>query len=274
NNEISSDEFNKKLNEIFNRCDDEALSVIKDDMLKLKANSFGFEVDSGKTDMIEAKIGANLAWSGDATWAIEEAESSYEKELYFSIPKEGSNIWFDAFCVPSSSNKLDIALKFIDFMSKPENAIQNMYSVGYTSAVSSPEMLDYVYENYDVRGAIGETSEDEYVEYNLSYFFKDSISNADDAIIHADPSTIGRTLTAQYPEEKDLPHLCVMDDFGTQNEAVLDMWEKVRTNALPIWAVIVFVIEILIALGAVIYFAVKKIIKKKLKNERKKMKNA
>lgn len=274
NNEISSDEFNKELNEIFNRCDDETLSIIKDDMLKLKANSFGFEVDSGKTDMIEAKIGANLAWSGDATWAIEEAEGSYEKELYFSIPKEGSNIWFDAFCVPTSSNKLDIALKFIDFMSQPKNAIQNMYYVGYTSAVNGPEMLDYVYENYDVRGAVGETSEDEYIEYNLSYFFKDSIENPDDAILHADPSTIGRTLTAQYPEEKDLPHLCVMDDFGTQNEAVLDMWEKVRTNALPIWAVILFIVEILIALGAVIYFSVKKIIKKNLKKNRKNLKNA
>lgn len=269
NGEISSNEFNSKLNTIFNRCDDETLEIIKEDMLKLKANSFGFEVDSGKTDMIEAKIGANLAWSGDATWAIEEAESSYEKELYFSIPKEGSNIWFDAFCIPSSSSNSDLALKFIDFMSKPENAIQNMYSVGYTSAVSSPEMLDYVYENYDVRGVIGETSEDEYVEYNLSYFFKDSIENANDAILHADPSAIGRTLTAQYPEEKDLPHLCVMDDFGTQNEAVLDMWEKVRTNPLPIWAMILFIIEILIALGVVVFFVVKKQIKNKLRKTRR-----
>ena len=271
NGTISETEFNKQLNVIFNRCDDKTLEIIKEDMLKLKDNSFGFEVDSGKTDMIEAKIGANLAWSGDATWAIEEAESSYEKELYFSIPKEGSNIWFDAFCIPSVANNPDLALKFIDFMSKPENAIQNMYYVGYTSSVSGPEMLDYVYENYDIRGQVGEAydGESEYVEYDLSYFFKDSIENPSDAYLYADPSSIGRTLTAQYPEESELSHLCVMDDFGTQNEAVLDMWEKVRMNTLPVWAVILFIVEILIALGAVLFFVIKKVNKNKMRKNRR-----
>lgn len=269
NGEITSDEFNKAINEVFNRCDDESLKIIKEDMLKLKANSFGFEVDSGKTDMVEGKIGANLAWSGDATWAIEEAESSYEKELYFSIPEEGSNIWFDAFAVPSTSQHLDLATAFIDFMSKPASAIQNMYSVGYTSSVASSEVLDYVYECYDVRGEIGGESEDEYEEYDLTYFFEDIVENPSDCILHAYPETVGRTLTAQFPEQDDLPHLCVMDDFGTQNEAVLDMWEHVRTNSLPVWAIIILIVELLVAVGFAIYLGVRKSIKKKMiKNRR------
>lgn len=271
NGSINEDEFNKQLNIIFNRCDDETLKVIQEDMLKLKDNSFGFEVDSGKTDMIEGKIGANLAWSGDATWAIENAEASYEKELYFSIPKEGSNIWFDAFCIPSVSTKVDLATEFIAFMSMPENAIQNMYAVGYTSAVASEEMLDYVYELYDVRGEIGGSSEDEYVEYDLSYFFENRIDDISDAILHADEGVIGRTLTAQYPDKKDLSHLCVMDDFGIQNEAVLDMWEHVRTNSLPLWAILILIIEVLIAVTLIVYIRVSKSYKRKaIKNRRNK----
>ncbi len=266
NGQISEDEFNDKLTEIFNRCDDKTLEKVKEDMLKLKANSFGFEVDSGKTDMVEGKIGANVAWSGDAAWAILEAEESYDKELYFSIPEEGSNIWFDAFCIPSVSEKVDLATSFIEFMSRPENAIQNMDYVGYTSATASVEVLEYVYENYDVRGEINGESEDEYVEYDLSYFFKDNIEDYDASvcILRADEANIGRSLTAQYPEQESLPHLCVMDDFGTQNEAVLDMWENVRSNSLPIWAIIILIVELCIALGAIFYIIFSKSYKKKM----------
>lgn len=271
NGEISEEAFNDQLSSIFNRCDDNTLKVIKEDMLKLKENSFGFEVDSGKTDMVEGKIGANVAWSGDATWAILEAEESYDKELYFSIPKEGSNIWFDAFCIPSVSTKKDLATSFIEFMSRPENAIQNMDYVGYTSATASIEVLDYIYENYDVRGKIDGESDDEYQEYDISYFFKDNIGEYDSSIciLHADESTLGRTLTAQYPNQELLPHLCVMDDFGTQNEAVLDMWETVRSNSLPIWAIIILVIELIIALGGILYIILSKSYKKKMIKERR-----
>ena len=288
-------EFNKKLNAIFNRCDNETLNIVKEDMMKLKANSFGFEVDSGKTDMVTGKIGANLAWSGDATWAIFQAESDYEKELYFSIPEEGSNIWFDAFAVPTVSEHPDIAVEFINFMSQPTNAIQNMWYVGYTSAVSGDDVLDYVKENYDVEyngyfysdvdedgneldeeeailleeAAIAEY-EAEYDEsgenqYDISYFFDGSA----DAIFYPSPDVIGRTLTAQFPEKSDLNHLCVMDDFGNQNEAVLDMWEKVRTNSLPVWAIVILVVEFLAVISVVIYFAINKGIKKSLKKQRR-----
>lgn len=268
--EIDETTFNKELNKIFNRCDDETLELIKEDMLALKANSFGFEVDSGKTDMVEGKIGANLAWSGDATWAIEEAETDYDTELYFSIPDEGSNIWFDAFCVPTVSENLELATKFIEFMCQPQNAIQNMWSVGYTTAVSSSEVLDYFYECYDVRVEVGEESEEEFEEYDIRYFFDGSIEKLDDAILHAYPEVTNRTLKAQMPEQDDLAHLCVMDDFGLQNEAVLNMWESVRTNPLPIWALIILLVELAIAFALIGYFGGKKAIKAKMRKEHKK----
>ncbi|MCQ2793568.1 MAG: extracellular solute-binding protein [Bacilli bacterium] len=273
NGEIDETQFNKSLNDIFNRCDDETLKLIQDDLIKLRDNSFGFEVDQGKTDMVEGKIGANLAWSGDASWAISEAETDYEKELYFSIPEEGSNIWFDAFCIPTSSKNAELAYRFIDFMSKPESAIQNAWYVGYTSAIASDDVLDLYYSYFDVRGEIGGESEDEYIEYDLSYFFKDSITDPNDAIIHADESQVNRMLTATFPEGSDLPHLCVMDDFGTQNEKVLDMWEHVRSNPLPIWALIILIVEIVVAAGLITFVLVKKRTKNKMIKQRRALRN-
>ena len=271
----SSPDFNKKLNEIFNRCDDETIAKVKEDMLALKDNSFGFEVDSGKTDMVEGKIGANLSWSGDSTWAIQEAAATADKELYFSIPKEGSNIWFDGFCIPKTSEHAELAAKFIDFMAQPKQAIQNMWAVGYTSSTATDELLDYVYECYDVRGSIDGEAEEVGVPYDISYFFnEDALSDEynaihDVAVLQAYEDCVGRDLTAQYPTKEELPHLCVMDDFGTQNEHVLNMWEHVRTNTLPLWAIILLVLEALLAISLIFYFVFNHSTKKKMIKLRK-----
>lgn len=273
---VTDPKFNEELNKIFNRCDDETIEIVKKDMLALKDNSFGFEVDSGKTDMVEGKIGANLSWSGDSTWAIQEAAATAEKELYFSIPKEGSNIWFDGWCIPKTSQNADVARYFIDFMAQPKQAIQNMWSVGYTSSTASDEMLDYVYECYDVRGEVGGTeAEEEGIPYDISYFFNGNLSDEYSAIdkvavLEAYSDCVGRDLSAQYPTQEELPHLCVMDDFGTQNEHVLNMWEHVRTNALPTWAIVLFVIEGLAALSLILYFVFNKTTKRKMVKARKK----
>lgn len=151
------------------------MKVGLDDMQKLKANAFGFETDSGKTDMTTQKIGANLCWSGDATWAMTEAEE-FDLELYFSLPvgdEEGysaSNIWFDCFAMPKNhvgdeiseeeQAQYDMTKEFINFMGQPENATQNSYCVGYTPATSGEDVLEYMLDMYDANRNI-EAMQDE-----------------------------------------------------------------------------------------------------------------
>ena len=171
------DTFNKKLTEIFNSCDEDTIARVKEDMLKLKDNAFGFEVDSGKTDMVSGeKIGANLAWSGDATWAIYQAETENGVELAFEVPDEGSNIWFDAWCIPTVANNPGYALDFIEFMSEPAQAIANMEYVGYTTGTAGDEVLEYIYDSYDVRAEEEDYPDEAYEEYDLTYFFEDSLT--------------------------------------------------------------------------------------------------
>ena len=118
----------------------------------------------------------------------------------------------------------------------------------------------------------------EYEEYDISYFFNGSLSDEYVAqhasVLHACPDNVGRDLTAQYPEAGILKSLCVMDDFGTQNTHVLNMWEHVRTNSLPVWAIILLVLEALLALSLVAYFVFNKVSKSKMRKVRREQRHS
>ena len=125
------------------------LEVISDELISLKNNIFGFEVDSGKNDIITGKIKMNLAWSGDAVYSIDTALDEADKVLEYSVPEEGSNVWYDGWTLPKGSNR-EYALKFIDFLSEPENAARNMDYIGYTTFIACDEVFDLASDWYGV----------------------------------------------------------------------------------------------------------------------------
>ena len=78
-----------------------------------------------------------------------------------------------------------------------------------------------------------------------------------------------RELAAQYPEQGILDRLAVMRDFGSDGNArLLDMWEQVRTNALPVWGIIILVVEVLAGIGFGAYLISHKVNRKKYKKLR------
>lgn len=126
----------------------------------LKNNIFGLEVDSGKQDIVTGKIGINLAWSGDAVYAMDQAEDGHlvgdnQSELYYCVPELGSNLWFDTWVMPKNSNRSEerreLALMFLDFISKPEKAMMNMDYTGYTSFIGGDSVLELIRDWYDMR---------------------------------------------------------------------------------------------------------------------------
>ena len=138
NGDITVDEYQFQLVEIFNRVDEPTIEKVTKDLIDLKHNVYGFEVDSGKRDMASGKIAINFAWSGDAVYTLDIAEED-GTILYYTVPEEGSNIWFDGWVMPKGANVL-VAQEFINFLSSPENAIANMNYIGYTPAVAGEEM--------------------------------------------------------------------------------------------------------------------------------------
>lgn len=147
-------EYNKVIQDLFDILITEKdyapyIEVVKKELISLKSNIFGFEVDNGKNDIVTGKIKMNLAWSGDAVFSIDNAREEADKELAYYVPDEGSNVWYDGWTIPNGGNK-DLACKFIDFLSRPENAARNMDYIGYTSFIACDDVLDLVTDWYGV----------------------------------------------------------------------------------------------------------------------------
>ncbi len=70
-------------------------------------------------------------------------------DLAFVYPKEGTNIFVDALCIPKNTKNYDAAIMFINFMLEPDIALQNAEYIGYaspnTAVVENPDY--YYYQN-------------------------------------------------------------------------------------------------------------------------------
>jgi len=68
--------------------------------------------------------------------------------LAFAYPKEGSNVFVDAMCIPKSSQNKEIAELYINFMLEPEIAKANAEYICYaspnTAVVNDPEYIEYM----------------------------------------------------------------------------------------------------------------------------------
>ena len=258
NGEITADEYTSIVNGVANNTEDENINNVGKALSDMKENIYGFEVDSGKTDIVSGKIDANLAWSGDAVYSMDLAEEEDDKELYFVIPREGSTIYFDGWVMPKGANT-ELAQDFVDFLCKPEIAAMNMDYIGYTSVIAGDELYDLVCENY------GE--EDGIYEHDLSYFFSGTLSEdrySEDGRVIVRTNSIGRQLTTQYPSVEETVRCGVMEDFGEQNQKVLEMWSEVKGNKLT-----AFSYMLMVCLSALAVYMLISAIRRKRKKRRR-----
>lgn len=147
NNEISNTEYTVEVGKIMNRCDDETLKKVKKALTQMKNNVYGFEVDSGKSDIVTGKVSINFAWSGDAVYSLNVAEEENEVYLNYQVPEEGSNVWFDAWVMPKGANK-QLAQSFVNYLCDPDIAVRNMDYIGYTSSIVCDQILDMIDDWY------------------------------------------------------------------------------------------------------------------------------
>ena len=241
NGQITKEAYSKICGDIMNRCDDETIKKVEKELVEMKKNIYSFEVDSGKNDVVTGKISLNFAWSGDAVYAMDIAEEEEGVNLYYSVPEEGSNVWFDGWVIPKGCENKDLAQIFVNYLCSEEVAIRNMDFIGYTSSVVGDAVLERIEENYGPEE--GETGE----EVDLTYLFDGCVSsekyNSENRII-VTINERGRQFDAQYPDENVITRCGIMEDFGDQNDKVLAMWENVKIGSISPWANIVVIIAI------------------------------
>ena len=246
NGEITSTEYNKKIDSIMNDVSDETIKEVEEKLIEMKNNFYGFEVDNGKTDILNGTITINFCWSGDGVYSMDEAEES-EVYLGYEVPIEGSNVFFDGWVMPKGANT-ELAQDFLNYICNPEVASRNMDFIGYTSVIAGDAIWELINDWYSPdEGEEGE-------EVDLSYFFNGTLSDEyltdGKAIITV--AERGRQFDAQYPSEETLLRCAVMKDFGSQNEKVLIMWENVKCGEIGGWLWVGAVMLVLFIAGIVI----------------------
>ncbi|MBO7359361.1 MAG: spermidine/putrescine ABC transporter substrate-binding protein, partial [Clostridia bacterium] len=115
-----------------NERSEEALGKVRDLLIKQKQDGIvqGYLVDEVKDKMVGGEAAMAVMWSGDAMYAIEDNDS-----LVYVVPEEGSNVWIDALCIPSTSENIDAAMKFIDFLCREDIAQRNYDYIHYCSPI-------------------------------------------------------------------------------------------------------------------------------------------
>ena len=248
-------DYSRKLSDLMNATDKDTINRAEAELKAIRHNVYSFETDSGKADMITGKVLANTQWSGDAVYAMDQAEED-DFILNWAVPEECTNLWFDGWVMLKSGIGADEAKKqaaeaFINYMSKPESAVRNMYYIGYTSAIAGGDsnlVFEYLEDNY---GA--EEDEEDVIEYPLGYFF--SGDNTDeDYIITAPAEQAHRQLSAQYPTEEVIQRSAVMLYFDEEGNANINqMWINVRCFNLSMisnvqWLIIAVVVVVAVIL--------------------------
>lgn len=81
-------------------------------------------------------------YNGDAVTMMEE-----NPDLAFYVPKEGTNLFVDAMCIPKNAKNVEGAEAFIDFMCSTDAAATNAEYIGY----SSPQREVYEMQPEEIR---------------------------------------------------------------------------------------------------------------------------
>ena len=213
--------------ELMNDYSPRAMELAEKYLKALKPNIAGWEADFGKEMMTKNKAWLNMTWSGDAIWAIEEA-NAVGVDLDYEVPKEGSNIWYDGWVIPKYAKNPKVASYFINFMCRPDIALRNMDFCGYVSSIATPEILE---EKTDTTLAYFA---------DLSYFFG---SGADSIQIDK----------IQYPDRKVVERCAMIRDFGDKTKEVLDIWSRIKGDNLGVGITIFIFIVVALMSGWMIY---------------------
>ncbi len=100
-------------------------------------------------------------YAGDALTMI-----SDNPKLNFVIPKEGSNIFTDAMCIPTNAKNKELAEMYINFMLEPPVGLANIEYIGYSTANTAVfDLLDDEIKNNHV------AYPDREVLANCEYFY-------------------------------------------------------------------------------------------------------
>ncbi len=132
-----------------NNEDEEQWRLALDELLAQKKIVQGYVMDEIFNKMQSGSAAIAAYYAGDYLSMYEDNE-----DLSFFYPKEGTNSYIDAMCIPKNAANYDLALEYINFMCSHDIAMANALYTYYASPVTT------VVEDPEYREAMEEVHED------------------------------------------------------------------------------------------------------------------
>ncbi|MDR2202543.1 MAG: extracellular solute-binding protein [Clostridiales bacterium] len=205
--------YQNALKEIFTDCTVEKIAEAKAALQAQAPHVYKYESDNGKIAMAEGiddgKLG--LYWSCDAGFAMNdfEVETSNNscakprpvagnKNLWYTVPQEGSNVWVDGWIIPKYAKNVAGANLFLKFLLGDEISILNSEYAGAPGAN---------------RAAMAE--------------LKASLEEDGDGYFEGKSAEFkAMYLDMMFPSHETLQRCAVMGDFGDLADEVSLMWSN------------------------------------------------
>ena len=128
-----------------NSTDPAELEKAAEDMIAQRPLVQAYVVDQARDKMIGGEAALAVIYSGEVLYTQRE-----NPDLEYSVPDEGTNVWIDAWVVTKKARNPEAAMKWIDFLCRPEIALMNFDFITYsTPNEAAREMI----EDEDIRNS-------------------------------------------------------------------------------------------------------------------------
>ncbi len=110
-----NDAYRAELLKVINDTSESNMQAVENILKEQKKYLFAYESDDGKDDMITSSPSAimGLFWSCDAGYAMEDS-----RDLFYGVPKEGANVWVDAYVMPKYAGNTEAAQYFLKYLAR------------------------------------------------------------------------------------------------------------------------------------------------------------
>lgn len=150
-----------KLGYSINSKDIDEIEEAADLLIKQKPDVMAYGTDELRMSMINSSASVAVMFAGDAVYALED-----NPDLVYVVPY-GANIFVDSLCILKTASEYDAALKFVNFMLRPDIAALNAEYTGYSTPeeAAHPYIEEDLLENYAFNPPAELIENCEYYEY-------------------------------------------------------------------------------------------------------------
>ncbi len=225
---------------------------------------------------------------GDEVLELSRSWYDYRYSYVYATDDEYQVYYYD------TANDEEVEVAFNDFFADPHPDATNE-ALYYYEGEESTEKVPLVDPNAEDEESAKELTFNDLALaiadceiVDLSYFFGGTLSDDyddQDMIFVSDcylPYTyededgnevqnicVGREFFCQYPDIETINRCSVMKDYGKNNKLIVKMWENFKSDALPVWAIVLFTVEGVVLVGGVTWFLTRRQIRKNIRHKRR-----